>query len=287
MKPVSAILPCGQRLHLQHGPIDLIVDAEGEREHAFEAAHCRFQSVLQELVEELELLRQPLTSDCPYPNGQIARRMDKAARAHARVFVTRMAAVAGAVADDVLSAMRDAASLNRASVNNGGDIAIFLGPGQTFNISMSGLEGQELGRIALCAEDRIGGVATSGRGGRSLSLGIADSVTVLAQSAAQADVAATLIANAVDLPDHPAIHRVPAIELRDDTDLGTRLVPVSFGALTAPVIRDALQRGLDAAEDMRARGLISAAHLSLQGHSCQIGPTRMVSSSIQRIPEYA
>ena len=49
------------------------------------------------------------------------------------------------------------------------------------------------------------GIATSGWRGRSFSLGIADAVTVLAATAAEADAAATVIANAVDLPGHPAI----------------------------------------------------------------------------------
>ena len=64
------------------------------------------------------------------------------------------------------------------------------------------------------------GIATSGWRGRSFSLGIADAVTVLADRAAAADAAATIIANAVDLPGHPAIVRVPACELAPDSDLG-------------------------------------------------------------------
>ena len=41
-------------------------------------------------------------------------------------FITPMAAVAGAVADEILQAMRRAAPLARAYVNNGGDIALHL-----------------------------------------------------------------------------------------------------------------------------------------------------------------
>jgi ApbE superfamily uncharacterized protein (UPF0280 family) len=50
MNPMAAILPCGTRLHLQHGPIDLIISADGQRERAFEAANACFQTVLTELV---------------------------------------------------------------------------------------------------------------------------------------------------------------------------------------------------------------------------------------------
>ncbi len=78
------------------------------------------------------------------------------------------------------------------------------------------------------AEDGIGGIATSGWRGRSFSLGIADAVTVLAETAAAADAAATIIANAVDLPGHPGIVRQPASSLQPDSDL--RDLPVTrFG----------------------------------------------------------
>ena len=57
------------------------------------------------------------------------------------------------------------------------------------------------GTIRIRHGDGVGGIATSGARGRSFSLGIADSVTVLAEDAATADAAATLIANAVDCDD--------------------------------------------------------------------------------------
>ena len=90
--------------------------------------------------------------------------------------------------------------LARAYVNNGGDIALHLGPGETFSIGMVDRPDRPslIGRAAIGAADHVRGVATSGWRGRSFSLGVADAVTVLAASAALADAAATLIANAVD-----------------------------------------------------------------------------------------
>jgi uncharacterized protein len=76
------------------------------------------------------------------------------------------------------------------------------------------------GAIEITRDMPVRGIATSGRHGRSLSLGIADSVTVLAATAAAADAAATLIANAVDLPGHAAVRRAPACSLDPDSDLG-------------------------------------------------------------------
>ena len=106
-------------------------------------------------------------------------------------------------------------------------------------------------------------MATSGRHGRSFSLGIADAVTVLAADAARADAAATLIANAVDLPGHPAIARVAASELEPDNDLGSRLVTAEVGRLSADEVAQALAAGVEEAERMRADGLIAAAVLCL------------------------
>ena len=120
-----------------------------------------------------------------------------------------------------------------------------------------------VGKTTIRADDAVRGVATSGRHGRSYSLGIADAVTVLADSAARADAAATLIANAVDLPGHPAIRRVPARDLDPDSDLGARPVTTEVGALTRDEVAHALESGVEEAERMRADGLIVAAVLCL------------------------
>ncbi|MEX0368862.1 MAG: UPF0280 family protein [Ruegeria sp.] len=287
MGPVAAILPCGTRLHLQHGPIDLIIGVDGNRARAFEAARARFDTILQELVDELQTLRTPMTPDAPEPRGRVAHRMDRATRPHVATFVTRMAAVAGAVADEVLDAMTQAAPLRRAYVNNGGDIAIHLSEDETFSMAMRDLGGRDLGRITLHASDGIKGLATSGLGGRSLSLGIADSVTVLARNAAAADVAATLIANAVDLPGHPAIRRVAASELRDDSDLGSRLVVAHCGDLTENEVWRAVQNGNKVARDMYKTNTIRAAHLTLRDQSCQAGGRDMIAPNRTEISEHA
>lgn len=276
MGPSAHILPGGTRLHLQHGPIDLIIGAEGERQKAFEAAMSCFDTILATLVGELPALRVPLTPATPRPTGPVARRMHDACLPLCQtVFVTRMAAVAGSVADAVLHAMVGAADLSRAYVNNGGDIALHLAPGAQYTTAMQGHDGQTLGRLVITAQDSVRGIATSGRHGRSLSLGIADSVTVLAGSAAQADVAATLIANAVDVPGHPAITRRAAQDIDDDTDLGAQPTVVACGALSSADRQTALEAGYARASAMRARGLITDAALFLQG-DVRATPTPML-----------
>ena len=108
----------------------------------------------------------------------------------------------------------------------------------------------------------IGGIATSGWRGRSLSLGIADSVTVLAQNAAAADVAASLIANAITISS-PAITRQPAASLVPDSDLKDRLVTVDVGPLSADEIDHALAAGAGLARQMCDDGQIMTAYARL------------------------
>jgi ApbE superfamily uncharacterized protein (UPF0280 family) len=268
MSFATAILP-GGRLHLQHGPIDLVIGADGGRAAAFEAARAGFEGVLEGLVEELDLLRAGWCAGCA-PYGPVARRMVRAVARH-EGFVTPMAAVAGSVADHVLGAMRSVGGLRRAYVNNGGDIALWLAAGERFRLGLAGLDARGLGGIEIGAGDGIGGVATSGQGGRSLSMGIGESVTVLARDAASADAAATLIANAVDLPGHDAIARAPAIEVRPDSDLGSREVVMGVGPLSDAEVARALERGRYTAEAMRAKGLIIGAALFLRGQVAVAG----------------
>jgi len=259
-------LPDGRRLHLHHGPIDMIVGAEGTgRDAAMKRAAARFDTLLDDLVSELPRLRAP---DGPLPEGETARLMARAVAPFAPAFITPMAAVAGAGAETVLAAIRDGSGVDRAYVNNGGDVAFHLSPGQEIQAAIAA---PVFGTIRIRFDDPVRGIATSGRGGRSHSLGIADSVTVLARSAALADAAATLIANAVDLPGHPGITRVPARELSPDSDLGARCVTTQVATLTPGDIAHALDGGALRARGYLARGLITGALMTLQGEARSIG----------------
>ena len=275
--PQIALLPDGERLHLQDGPIDLIVEAKGDGREvrmAYEAAAERFTGLLDELCAELvELRKRAHPAHCRL-DGVVARRMYAAVAPFAAgCFITPMAAVAGSVAEEILGAMLGAARLDRAYVNNGGDIALHLAGGERFTIGlMDRPDSQGLMRtMVITSDDPVRGVATSGRHGRSFSLGIADAVTVLAKSASQADAAATIIANAVDLPGHPAIMRLPANELQPDSDLGSRLVTRDVGALSESEIERALDAGADCARGLLAAALIEGAALRLKGETVIVG----------------
>ncbi len=104
------MLEDGRRLHLHDGPIDLIVEAFGTVDAinaAYRAAAVRFVHVLDELCSELTLLRQAARTDGPLPSGAVARRMVAAVLPYCeRAFITPMAAVAGAVAEEILDAMK-------------------------------------------------------------------------------------------------------------------------------------------------------------------------------------
>jgi ApbE superfamily uncharacterized protein (UPF0280 family) len=264
-------------MHFHDGPIDLILEAFGaiaEIAAARHAAAQRFATILDELCDELPLLRAAAQPGGKLPSGCVARRMAQAVAPFAiHTFITPMAAVAGAVAEEILQTMTSAASLPRAYVNDGGDIALHLSAGESFRIGMIERPDRPslFGTVQLDARDPVRGIATSGWRGRSFSLGIADAVTVLADRAAAADAAATMIVNAVDLPAHPAIIRVPARNIAPDNDLGDRLVTRDVGALNSNEIDAALASGVAVATEFVAHNLICAAALCLQGETRVVG----------------
>lgn len=273
MRAQAAFLPDSRRLHLQDGPIDLVLEGFGDPEEVnrgYAAAVQRFRTVLDELCSELPLLRTRAGPHMLVPQGTTARRMLAAVAPYAeRVFITPMAAVAGAVAEEILEAMTSAAQLRKAYVNDGGDIALQLTPGEQFAVGMIDRPDRPslFGTAILHSHDLVRGVATSGWRGRSFSLGIADAVTVLANRATAADAAATIIANAVHLAEHPKVLRVPARSIDPESDLGDLLVTQSVGELSFAEIEYALDQGVTVAERLRSDGLIHSAALHLQGET--------------------
>ena len=246
--------------------------ARGGRASA--AAARRFAGLLDELCAELAELRTA-AADRTSLKGVVARRMHAAVAPYAAdCFITPMAAVAGSVAEEILDAMLRAATVDRAYVNNGGDIALHLGDGEHFSIGLMDRPDCDgvMRAMRIDADEPVRGIATSGRHGRSFSLGIADAVTVLAATASRADAAATIIANAVDLPGHPAVIRKPANELQPDSDLGARLVTRDVGELSHDDVAAALESGAECARQLFDRGLIEGAVLKLRGDMLVIGP---------------
>ncbi len=266
------------RLHLQHGPIDLLVDANGDSQQvqlAYEQAVNAFESVLQTLVDELESLQTPITERAlvRQPEGPVAQRMLAAVNPYCGVFVTPMIAVAGSVADYILQQAMTGRQLDRLAVNNGGDIALALGKQEVFRVGITANPDvpRRDAHIVIDEQSGIGGIATSGWRGRSHSLGIADAVTVLAKNAASADVAATLIANAVDAPYASGVSRHAAHELNPDSDLGDRPVTVAVGELDDDAIALAIRSGVHMAEQFYKVGRVSAVYINLKDVVAVVG----------------
>jgi ApbE superfamily uncharacterized protein (UPF0280 family) len=279
MAPMSRVaaarLPDG-RLHLQDGPIDLVIHAEGPRvADALARAARRFVGLLDELCGELAALRAPSGARL---QGPVARRMGAAVAPYAAgVFITPMAAVAGAVADEILAAMVEGGGLTRAYVNNGGDIAVHVGSGERLTLGVVDRPDRPDLFARALIDSGVGGVATSGAPGRSFSLGIADAVTILSTDAASADAAATVVANAVDLPGRAGIVRLPANKILPESDLGSRPVTRFVPPLERQEKQAALAAGAAIAERLLDEGRILAALLRLQGETRTVSPTRRLS----------
>jgi len=264
-----------------------VIEAFGSDEEVAEAygqVRERFSTILSQLVEELPKIQQVVKEPRWVPKGPVAVRMMDAVWPHRGSFVTPMAAVAGSVADEMAQALTGGRDLRRAYINNSGDIAIYLAPGEKLRLGIVG-ELDKPGIDATAEIDHaspIRGVATSGWRGRSWSFGIADAVTVVAVSAAIADVAATLIANAVNA-DHQSIERRPASEMDDQTDLGNRLVTVSVGNLDKTTVDAALDAGHTAASGMLRDGLIVAAAILLKGNFRYVGDVPGATAPIKNL----
>ncbi len=283
----SAWVLADGRLHLQHGPIDLLIDAKGdarEVRQAYARAVDVFAPVLETLTDELEWLRTPLVSDSPDVrfSGPVAQRMMAATEPYRGVLLTPMVAVAGAVADHVLQYVKQGAQLTQLAINNGGDISLALQDEQTYRIGVIA-DPSSLHRDAHIVIDRksgVGGIATSGWRGRSHSLGIADAVTVLAGSAAAADVAATLIANAVDAPGASGIRRQAAVELAPDSDLRHHQVTVGVGDVDPVALALAMRSGVHMAEQFYASGLVLAVYIQLKNEVALVGDAHPLLESV-------
>ncbi len=272
-----------RKLQAQHGPIELLIQVDGDKHEsaaAFEQAVAYFDTVLVSIVDELPLLRSPASVIQNHAfKSDVSQCMADAVNPFSRSFVTPMASVAGSVAQCVLSALCCQRNLTRAFVNNGGDIALYLNNSTsnddafyTVGICSDITTAEQDASVCIDKHSAVRGIATSGWQGRSHSLGIADAVTVLAHSASTADVAATLIANRITLPYSPKIQSVAANELLPDSDLGTLAVTVAVDTLTPSECRQALFAGEQCARALCDEGLIDSAYLSLQGMNVVVRP---------------
>jgi uncharacterized protein len=255
---------------MEIGPAALVLRGEKDgRDYAFdrETVVSRVEALLADIRGCLPVLKQRAgrikkTGALP----SVARKMIAAASAIDADTLTPMAAVAGAVADELRkSLLQD--GLEFLSVNNGGDIAVYNARSRPVVIGIGNIEIGRPTPYRLRIEGLPDfGVATSGFGGRSFTLGLADIVTVVAASASLADAAATYICNNTSVED-PAVLRERAADLDPLTDIPEERVTVKVGALSPQSIREALARGRAAAAGLKKDGRIGEAVLLMRGET--------------------
>ncbi len=257
------------------GPMTLTVSAwEGGLARPVIAAKAGAVALesLRRLADFQKYLKLPVT-ELPDRGRRpaVVVRATEAVRAVAEVTgvaLTPLAAVAGAVADEVAdAAVRFGA--DRVVVNNGGDVALRLGPGQEVTVGLPLRPGGPLWHRLLIRHDQGGGgVATSGWQGRSFSPGVADQSSVWGETAALADAAATALAGLTTV-DAAGVRRLPASTLDPDTDLGSTQVTVDVSGLSRQDADAALSSGEAAAREMMSR-------LPIKGVLLRVGPAHRV-----------
>ncbi len=185
--------------------------------------------------------------------------------------LTPMAAVAGTIADAAADLLFKE-NLTKVLINNGGDVAVRLAQGESVTIGLRPeITSPEITHsITFTAEAGIGGICTSGFGGRSFTRGCASAATVFAASAAIADAAATAIANSVNV-ESQAINRAPAETLDPASDLVGILVTTSVGELTDSEINSSLDNGLTKAEALIQQFDVLGVFLALKGRHRFLG----------------
>src|SRR5512137_1471603 len=146
--------------------------------------------------------------------------------------LTPLAAVAGAASDVVADFMIQLGG-TKVIVDNGGDIAIRLREGEVARVGIkTEIDAkQPTYLISIDSTMGIGGVATSGLGGRSFTKGIASAATVLSETASHSDAAATVIGNFTNVED-PNITRSLAEKIYPDTDIAGERVTIRAGKLS-------------------------------------------------------
>ncbi len=259
-------LPGGRALLAENGPMRLVIQAwEGvvpRLDLAADAAGYAFEC-LARVAEQLAVLKRPGGSSHRLPSEPLAREMIASVRAVGDAHLTPLAAVAGTLADAVADRLFGR-GLSRVIVDNGGDIAIRLAPGETARVGLRPeIAHPEISHV-LTLEGRHSswGVTTSGLGGRSFTCGIASAVTAVACSAGLADAAATAVANACFAPGADVL-RVPAAKLDPSTDIPELPVTVAVGDLTAAQRAAALSNALGLAEGLTRKGVIRGALVAL------------------------
>jgi ApbE superfamily uncharacterized protein (UPF0280 family) len=254
---------------VNYGPMHLFISAFENGKPlvnlAEEGAQLAIQ-VLEDLAKFLPVIKKKsleLEVEEAFPD--VVRRMIEATKKMEELDLTPLAAVAGAVSDMVADFMFRKGG-TKIIVDNGGDIAIRLRDGEVAKVGVkTEIDAKQPAYlIPIDSTMEIGGVATSGLGGRSFTKGIASAATVLSETASFSDAAATVIGNFTNIED-PSITKSLAEKIYPDTDIPGEWVTVEVGKLSQKKIEEALNNGLSKAYSICEKGWINGALIALQG----------------------
>ncbi len=196
----------------------------------------------------------------------VVRSMIEATKKMGEPDLTPLAAVAGTTSDRVADFIFGRGG-TKIIVDNGGDVAIRLREGEVARIGVkTDIQARDPDYlITVDSTTGIGGVATSGLGGRSFTKGIASAATVLAENASLADAAATVVGNFTNVDDSNIL-RTLAEKVYPDTDIAGEWVTVEVGKLSSEKIEEALNRGLSKAYSICQKRWIQGALIAVQGN---------------------
>ncbi len=217
---------------------------------------ARFQTIIKTRAETLEIKRD-------YP--EIVKRMINATKMMEEPDLTPLSAVAGTASEVVADFISERGG-TKIIVENGGDIAIRLKEGERARVGVKTEVDSKKPSYFISVDSNagIGGIATSGLGGRSFTKGIASGVTILSEKASIADATATVVGNFTNVEDSN-IERALAETIYPDTDIRGEWVTLKVGRLSQGKIEEALKRGLTRAEKICQKGLIKGALIAVQG----------------------
>jgi len=254
---------------VDYGPMHMFISAFENKKPliklAEEGAHFAMK-VLEDLAKFLSVIKkksQVLEIEEDFPD--VIRRMIEATKKMEEPDLTPLAAVAG-TASDVVADFMFSRGGTKIIVDNGGDIAIRLREGEVARVGIkTEIDAKQPAYFfTIDSTMGIGGVATSGLGGRSFTKGIASAATVLSEAASFSDAAATVIGNFTNAED-PNIVRFLAEKIYPDTDIAGEWITVKVGRLCEEKIEKALTNGLSKANSICEKGLIKGAFIALQG----------------------
>ncbi|SMB93370.1 hypothetical protein SAMN00808754_0845 [Thermanaeromonas toyohensis ToBE] len=257
------------RCFIDCGPVQMSVLAERQGRplspNLWDEVEGRIKRCLASLKHYLPEARKPWPKAQPQRKWpKILQIMFEAVRATGDPTLTSMAAVAGSFAWVVREFLVEEGA-TKVLINNGGDIALYLAQGESTRVGIVPRLGlKPTHYIEVKDSDGIGGIATSGFGGRSFTLGIADAAVAIASTAPLADALATILGNAVNA-EHPEIKRKPARELDPASDLGSLPVTTWVGNLPLSIVEEALEKGYQKAIELYHKSLLKGAVLILKG----------------------